>query len=118
MSYRRLVTAYLYLNKLLDAYVALNGVKVLPNFRIAGELSSLNVLRIYPPNSWFAVGTLGCDRNEVLNSTLLRYKLIFARPALLIIYGKLKDVYRQILEDFGVKYIVFEDYHSRCRKDG
>lgn len=39
---------YLYLNKLLDAYVALNGVKVLPNFRIAGELSSLNVLRIYP----------------------------------------------------------------------
>ncbi|MCI5601039.1 MAG: hypothetical protein SOZ02_01150 [Hallerella porci] len=48
---------YLYINKLLDSYVALNGIKILPNFRIAGSISSLNVLRIYPSKSSFAVGT-------------------------------------------------------------
>lgn len=106
---------YLYLNKLFDAYVALHGIKILPNFRIAGDLSSLNVLKIYPPQCWFAVGTLGCGGNVEANSMLLRYKLIFARPKCLIIYGSLKDAYRRILEEYGVKYSVFEDFNRRCR---
>lgn len=106
---------YLYLNKLLDAYVASHGIKILPNFRIAGELSSLNVLKIYPPNSWFAVGTLGCSGNIEANSMLLRYKLMFARPKHLVIYGVLNDAYRKILEEYGVKYSVFEDFNRRSR---
>ncbi|WP_308604492.1 hypothetical protein [uncultured Fibrobacter sp.] len=106
---------YLYLNKLLDAYVAMHGIKVLPNFRIAGELASLNALNVYPPKSWFIVGTIGCGGNTAFNSMLLRYKLIFARPAHLIIYGTLKEIYRQILDDFGVPYAVFEDFNKRSR---
>lgn len=106
---------YLYLNKLLDVYVASHEIKILPNFRIAGNLSSLNVLRIYPPNSWFAVGTLGCSGNEKFNSMLLRYKLMFARPKHLLIYGILKDIYRKILEEYGVEYSIFEDFNRRSR---
>lgn len=106
---------YLYLNKLLDAYVAIHGVKILPNFRIAGELASLNVLNIYPPKSWFIAGTIGCSGNVELNSMLLRYKLVFARPDHLIVYGTLKEMYRQILNDFDVSYTVFEDFNKRSR---
>ena len=107
---------YMYFNKLLDAYVALHDVKVLPNFRIAGNISSLNMLRIYPPNGFFAVGTLGCNGNEDYNSILLRTKLIFTRPKHLIIYGMLKSVYQEILNEFGVEFTVFEDFNQRSRK--
>lgn len=107
---------YIYLNKLLDAFVALHGVKILPNFRTAGSMASLNILRLYPPNGIFAVGTLGCGGSENINSTLLRYKLLLTRPKHLVIYGKLKDAFRKILEEFAVNYSVFEDYNRRSRK--
>lgn len=107
---------YMYLNKLLDAYVAIHGVKVLPNFRTTGNLASLNMLRIYPPNGIFAVGTLGCGENKEFNSTLLRYKILFTRTKHLLVYGTLKDVYRKILDEYGVKFTVFEDFHRRSRK--
>lgn len=107
---------YIYLNKLLDAFVALHDIKILPNFRTAGSLASLNILQLYPPNGIFAVGTLGCGGNENLNSTLLRYKLLLARPKHLVIYGKLNATYRKILEEFAINYSVFEDYNRRSRK--
>ncbi len=107
---------YIYLNKLSDAFVALHGVKILPNFRTAGSMASLNILQLYPPNGIFAVGTLGCRGNESLNSTLLRYKLLSTRPKHLVIYGKLKDAFRKILEEFDINYSVFEDYNRRSRK--
>ncbi len=107
---------YLYLNKLLDAYFALNGIKILPNFRITGELSSLKVFHIYPPKTWYAVGTLGCANGRVAeNEMLLRYKLIFARPGHLLIYGVLKEEYEKILESNETAYTVFEDYARRSR---
>ena len=59
---------------------------------------------------------LGCGGYEELNITLLRYKLFFARPKHLMIYGELKDTYREILDEFGVQYTVFEDYSKRSRK--
>lgn len=107
---------YLYLNKILDAYFALNGVKILPNFRITGELSSLKVFHIYPPKTWYAVGTLGCAKGRVAeNEMLLRYKLIYARPGHLLVYGVLKDEYRKILESNETPYTVYEDYARRSR---
>lgn len=107
---------YLYLNKLLDAYFALNGIKVLPNFRISGKLSSLQVFHIYPPKTWYAVGTLGCAKGHIAeNETLLRYKLIFARPSHLLVYGVIKEEYKKILESNGIPYTVFEDYARRSR---
>ena len=107
---------YLYLNKLLDAYFASCGIRILPNFRITGELSSLKVFHIYPPKTWFAVGTLGCANGHIAeNETLLRYKLIFSRPGYLLVYGVLKDEYRKILVSNETPYTVFEDYARRSR---
>lgn len=107
---------YLYLNKLLDAYFASCGIRILPNFRITGELSSLKVFHIYPPKTWYAVGTLGCAKGHVAeNEILLRYKLIYARPGHLLVYGVLKDEYRKILVSNETPYTVFEDYARRSR---
>ena len=38
------------------SYLALHGVKLMPNFR-TGNLETMDVLNSYPPNAWYTVGT-------------------------------------------------------------
>lgn len=104
---------YLYLNKLLGAYVAFHGIRIFPNFRIGGDIKSMRILNLYPPKSWFIAGTLGCANGHVFeNVVLLKQKLLFARPTGLAIYGVLKNEYKSILDDSGVIYSVYKDFRS------
>lgn len=106
----------LLLNKLADAFLAVNGVKLLPNFR-TGCLDTFDVLAIYPPNTWYSVGLLGCSRGRVkINSMYLRTKLLVTNPDMLIFYGKLKPEYAYILDEYGVKYKVFTDFQRLSRR--
>lgn len=105
----------LLLSKLADAFLAVNGVKLMPNFR-TGCLETFEVLSIYPHNTWFSVGALGCGRGRVkINSMYLRAKLVVANPDMLVYYGKLKPEYAQILDEFGVHYKVFADFQRISR---
>lgn len=104
---------YLYLNKLLDAYAAFHGIHIFPNFRIGGEVTSMKILNLYPPKSWFIAGTLGCANGHVFeNEVLLKQKLLFTRPGGLAIYGLLRNEYKAILDDSGVNYRVYKDFRS------
>lgn len=106
----------LLLSKLADAFLAVNGVKLLPNFR-TGCLETFDVLSIYPSNTWYSVGTLGCGRGKIkINSMYLRTKLLVTNPDMLIFYGKLKPEYAQILEEYGIAYKVFTDFQRISRK--
>lgn len=106
----------LLLSKLADAFLAVNGVKLMPNFR-TGCLDTFGVLSIYPPNTWYSVGALGCGRGRIkINEMYLRTKLVVANPDMLIYYGKLKPEYAQILEEYGVHYKVFTDFQRLSRR--
>lgn len=104
----------LLINQLINAYRAVNGIKILPNFRI-GELSTISALDAYPSNCLFAVGTLGCSKGYTsINSTILRTKLLYKRPKGLLIYGKLRPEHQLILDEFGVAYKVYQDFKTTC----
>lgn len=104
----------LLLNQLVNAFRAVNGVKIIPNFRI-GELSTISALDSYPPNSLFVVGTLGCSKGyKSINSTMLRTKLLYKRPEGILVYGKLHLEYQHIIEEFGIPYRVYQDFKSSC----
>lgn len=103
----------LLLNALINAYMALNGIHILPNWR-TGNLNTLEILNIYPVNSVFAVGCLGCGkRNFKENEIILRMKLLISRPKFLIYYGSLRKRYRKILEEIGIPYRILLDYRTR-----
>lgn len=104
------------LNKLADAFLAVNGVKIMPNFR-TGCPETMSVLSIYPKNSWYTVGALGCGKGRVkINEFYLRTKLIIANPDKLIYYGKLKAEYSAILMEYNVPYETFDDYQRLSRR--
>lgn len=104
---------HLYLNALINAYMAVNGIRVLPNWRI-GDLSTLDILKIYPRNTTFSVGSLGCaKRYTTINEVILRTKLMYTCPKMLVYYGALRKEYRMIIEEFGVPVKIIMDYRTR-----
>jgi hypothetical protein len=104
----------LLINQLVNTYRAVNGIKILPNFRI-GELSTISALNSYPSNCLFAVGTLGCSKGyKSINSTILRTKLLYKRPSGLLVYGKFHPEYQNILDEFGIPYKVYQDFKATC----
>lgn len=104
------------LNMMADIYLALHGVKIMPNFRI-GCLETIGKLFCYPKNTWYTVGTLGCARGHILiNEMYLRTKLIITNPDMLIYYGVLKSEYKAILDEYGIQYKVFTDYQTVSRR--
>jgi hypothetical protein len=105
------------INKLADAYLAVNGVKIMPNFR-TGSLNTFDVLSTYPANSWFTVGALGCSNGHYsLNELYLREKIIITNPNMLLYYGKLLPIYQNIIDEFGIDYKVFPDFQRVSRKE-
>ena len=109
---------YLYLNKMLDAYVAFHGIRIFPNFRTGGKTTSMNILNLYPPHSWFIAGTLGCANGHIFeNEVLLKQKLLFTRPAGLAVYGILRDEYKTILDESAIQYRVYRDFRNASRND-
>ena len=106
----------LLLNMMATVYLAIHGVKILPNFR-TGCSDTITLLKCYPPNCWFIAGTIGCSRGHIkISSMYLRTKLLIANPDRLIIYGILKKEYQTILEEYGIAYQIFIDYQRVSRR--
>ena len=100
----------LLLNRMVDAYRAVHGIKILPNFR-TGSIDTINALSSYPAGCNYLVGTLGCSQRYLKQGDiLLRAKLIFARPEKLFIYGPFKRFYQDTLDEVGQEYKHYEDF--------
>lgn len=104
----------LLINQIVNAYRAIHGVRILPNFRI-GDITTISVLDSFPSNGLYAVGTLGCSKGYAsINSAYLTTKLLYKRPDGLLVYGRLMPQYRALLDEFGIPYRVYEDFKSTC----
>lgn len=104
------------LNQMVNAYRALHGIHILPNFR-TGDISTIDSLSSNPPNSIYVAGTLGCARGYVLqNKILLKTKILYARPRELLIYGTLQNEYSAIMDEYGQPYRVYDDYQRNSRR--
>ena len=103
------------LSQMATLYIALHGVKIIPNFRI-GDLNTILALNSYPKHSIFAVGILGCS-NRHINTNYLLIKLLFTLPSKLYLYGSvlLKD-YKNILDEYNIEYNAFLDFNSKSRQ--
>ena len=102
-------------SQLASLYLALNGIKIIPNFRTGGD-STIASLQASPRDAIFAVGTLGCARGLVAhNSLLLLKKLLVSDAKELLVYGTLRPEYRAILEERGVRFRVYQDFQTRSR---
>ncbi len=101
------------LGQLYTAYLAINGIKIIPNWRI-GTLRTLKVLKSYPQDSQFAVGTLGSVRNDKFFGVFyMKAKILISHPSRLLVYGKLLPEYSKELEEEGIRYIQYDDTMSQ-----
>lgn len=80
----------LLVNSLFNCYVALHGIKVLPNCRV-GDLANMSVLNNISPFTNVISGEIGCDRNGLHNygTYQLRITLKKLSPPVLFTYGGL-----------------------------
>lgn len=104
------------LSQMATVYLALNGVKVIPNFRIGNLEETISSLAVYPPGSPFALGALGCYKRKITMGDLLylKIKLLCTCPSIIYIYGKLEQPVLEMIDDFGVPYKIFSDFKSAC----
>lgn len=98
------------LNWLLDATLAVNGVHIIPNFRIGNERQAER-FAVFPKGLCYALGRIGEEKNAPhLDEYLTRLRVMFARPGKLLVYGYRKSSSIPLLEELGVAYECFEDY--------
>ena len=101
------------LGQLYSAYLAINGIKIVPNWRI-GDLSTLKALKSYPQDSQFVVGTLGSIRKDKSLGTLyMKAKIYVSNPSRLLIYGKLASEYSVELDEMGIQHIQYNDIMTK-----
>ena len=101
------------INKIIDCYFAINGIKVLPNFRV-GDVASIPTILNYSKGSAYAVGVIGCKRGaSYIDEAILRAKILYARPSRLLLYGEPKKNGFRILRDMGTPFNVYKDFRKR-----
>ena len=102
------------LNQMAAIYLALNGVKLIGNFRI-GNHTTYDALHSYPNNTPFCVGTLGCtkekDRSDIY---LFEQKILINAPKECWLYGRSENKQiTNVLKDYSIKYEVFKDFRTQ-----
>lgn len=106
------------LSQMAAIYLALHGVKIIPNFRIGLLEETISSLAVYPQGSPFALGVLGCYKRKITqkDKIYLQTKILYALPSNIYIYGKLEDDLIDLLKDSGVSIKFFEDFRTANRK--
>ncbi len=98
------------LNWLLDAVLAVNGIRVIPNLRV-GSAHQAERFAIFPKGICYALGRLGEEKKAPhLDEFLTRLHIIFSRPGKVLAYGYRKMPTIPLFEEFGVEYECFDDY--------
>lgn len=104
------------LSQMATLYLALHGVKIIPNFRIGSLEKTISSLAVYPAGCPFVLGALGCYKRKITTDDLLylKIKLLYARPSNIYIYGKLEQPVLEMIDDFDVPFRIFSDFKSVC----
>ncbi len=107
--------AILLLNLLFLTVLAVNGIKIIINTR-SGGLEPGEIFAGIPENMMAASGFLGCD--TIKNQDDLSYlsKILFLLPEKLILYGKRDLKAEKQLDDMGINYRAFKDFHRLCKE--
>ena len=103
-------------NQLFGAVLAVSGVKIVFNTRIGNE-KSISLLNDIPSGIMCSSGFLGC-RNAATEFEAISYidKILFLLPSKLLVYGK-KDTYTfSLLENMGINFRRYEDFHSLSKR--
>ena len=104
------------LNQLYMAILAVNGIKVAFNTRI-GSLDTINTYISIPKNIICVSSFLGCSKSKEYDLDYIT-KILYLRPSYLLIYGKEDRSITEKLNEFGINYRYYKDFHSLCKKGG
>lgn len=104
------------LSQMATIYLALHGIKIIPNFRIGLLEETISSLASYPVECPFAIGTIGCSQGKVmeLEKFYFQTKVLYVLSKELFFYGQLKSEYKEILLENGISYKVFQDFRTHC----
>ena len=98
-----------------NCYVALYGIKILPNCRV-GDLATMSVINGIPPYTNIVTGELGCHGNKLKMYGLYQLRLIIKQvcPTIQFVYGNLskKDI-RYICGRNEQLFIMYPDHRHR-----
>lgn len=105
------------INSVYNCYVAIYGIKVLPNSRI-GDMGTLSMINSFPQNVSFISGMHGCKNHGFKEYGLYQLRMIVRekKPPILYIYGSLtcKEARRLFwCNEFVI--VAFPDRRNRVR---
>lgn len=112
IEWQRLI---LFINQLYAAILAGNGIKIVFNTRI-GSIDNINILDNIPKDVMCISGFLGCRNNSIYDYSYIQ-KIIKIRPGLILIYGKQDKNINSMMNQIGINYKYYDDYHRICRKE-
>ena len=104
-------------NILFMTVLAVNGVKVALNTR-NGLISPEQCFQNIPKGVMCSSGFLGCARaSDGLDSIRYLSKILFLLPEKLAIYGKHDYEIEEGLDNVGIDYRRFDDFHAKTKKN-
>lgn len=102
-------------SRLIDTYLALNGVRVLPNLRIGEPEHTLTSLQCYQNHKVFAVGMLGNGRGfKNIRMMNIITTIFYHWPSFIFFYGYLGKKFRTQFDVLGMNYRIITSYRDRC----
>lgn len=105
------------INSLYNCYLAVQGIKVLPNDRL-GDLGTMSMSVSVPQNSNFISSRLGCIRYgfKAYGDYQLGLFLENHKPNILFVYGGMKSGEgKNLIDRYGFKIITYPDRRNRVR---
>lgn len=97
------------LNQLYGAILVVNGIKIVLNTRV-GNLNNLRLFNNFPKNIMCISGFLGCEKADEYDYSYLS-KILFFFPSKLLIYGKEDKNVNCMLNNMGINYNYYVDFH-------
>lgn len=98
------------LNQLYGAILAVNGIKIVLNTRI-GSLINIRLYKYLPKNIICISSFLGCKKENKYDYSYLS-KILNFLPSKLLIYGKEDKNVNAMLDNMGINYKYYNDFHK------
>lgn len=103
-------------NQLFMAILAVNGIKVVLNTRI-GNKNFTEYFKNIPHFTMCASGFLGCkNAKSHLEANSYVNKICYLFPEKLLLYGKKDILVNEQLNNLGINYKYYEDFHTMISK--
>lgn len=103
------------INQLFLAVLACNKIKIIPNARI-GSQASINNLKSIPPNVIWATSFLGCENLKSESDLNFISKILYILPSEILIYGKHDKIAEKQLNNIGINYHTYTDFHRLTKE--